>query len=75
MITIIGVELEQYIGKDLAYIEATIQETLREALMYDLRITNVVVDRIEQKSIDTVEVEFTATCIYGDIQLEVEINV
>lgn len=70
-----GVELEQYIGKDLDYIKATIENTLYEALTYDLRILNVVVNEIEQKSINSVLINFTVTSIYGDLIMEVSINV
>ena len=70
-----GVELEQYIGKDLDYIEATIEDTLSEALMYDLRITNVQVNNIEKVDNDKVLINFTANTIYGDLVLEVDINV
>lgn len=41
-----GVELQKYIGQDLSYIEATIEETLKEALTQDDRIVNVRVTNI-----------------------------
>lgn len=70
-----GVELEQYIGKDLDYFRATIQDTLKEALLMDLRILNVTVTNIIKIDIETVKVEFTITSIYGDLQMEVNVNV
>jgi phage baseplate assembly protein W len=70
-----GVELQQYIGKDLDYIEATIEQTLKEALTYDLRITDVKVNSIKQIDHDKVLINFTAYTIYGDLVLEVNINV
>lgn len=70
-----GVELEQYIGQDLDYLEVTIEDTLKEALTHDLRITNVEVTNIEQVEIDSVRVDFTVSSIYGNLQMEVNVNV
>ena len=70
-----GVELNQYIGADIEYIKATIEETLREALTYDLRILNVDVTNIEKISNDSVLINFTAYTIYGNLVMEVNINV
>lgn len=70
-----GVELDQYVGKDIEYIRSTIQETLREALTYDLRINNVEVNDISVVDSDRVLINFTAYTIYGDLVLEVNVNV
>lgn len=70
-----GVEFEQYIGQNIDFLRATIEQTLREALTYDKRILDVLVTNIEQLSIDTVKIDFIATCVFGDLQMEVEINV
>ena len=63
-----GVELEQYIGKDIGYIQADIENTLKEALTQDDRITNVVVNDVkksdEQKN--ACVIEFTVYTIYGN---------
>lgn len=65
-----GAELEQYQGKDLGFITAGIESTLREALMQDDRITDVRVDSIKES--DTQQgaclVEFTVASIYGDLE-------
>lgn len=70
-----GVELEQYFGESFEFLEATIEGTLQDALTYDLRIENVTVDEINKISSDKVEVKFTVESIYGDLQLEVNIDV
>lgn len=70
-----GVELEQYIGKDLEYIQATIEETLKEALTYDLRIIDVSVTNINKVSNDTVKIDMIVISIYGNIEMEVNVNV
>lgn len=63
-----GVELEQYIGKDIGYIQADIENTLREALTQDDRITNVVVNDVKKsdKQKDACVIEFTVYTIYGN---------
>lgn len=70
-----GVEFEQYIGKDFDYINATIENTLQEALLYDLRILNVSVDNIKQIDTNIVAIKFTVDTIYGDLIMEVSIDV
>lgn len=63
-----GVELEQYIGKDIGYIQADIENTLREALTQDDRITNVVVNDVKKsdKQKNACIIEFTVYTIYGN---------
>lgn len=62
-----GVELEQYVGKDIWFIKAGIEDTLREALTQDDRIIDVSVDSIERIKNGSCLVEFTVHTIYGDI--------
>lgn len=61
-----GVELEQYIGKDIGFILADIENTLREALCQDDRITDIQVDNVEKISQDMCKIDFTVFTIYGD---------
>lgn len=70
-----GIELEQYTGKGIDYLKATIENTLQEALLIDLRIINVTVTDIITLQKDSVQVKFNVTSIYGDLQMEVNINV
>lgn len=70
-----GVELEQYIGKDLYFIEATIEDTLKEALTQDNRINNVIVNNVVQQTSDTVLVDFDVICTEGIISMEVNLSV
>lgn len=70
-----GVELEQYIGQDLEFIEVTIEDTLKEALTQDLRIIDVKLTNIEKINLDSLLVDFDIICVYGNIQMEVNINV
>lgn len=63
-----GVELERYIGKDIGYIQADIENTLKEALTQDDRITNVVVNDVKKsdKQKNACVIEFTVYTIYGN---------
>lgn len=70
-----GVELEQYIGKDLYFIEATIEDTLKEALTQDNRINNVIVNNVVQQTSDTVLINFDVLCTEGIINMEVNLIV
>ncbi len=65
-----GVELEQYIGKSVSYLEATIEDVLRDALKQDDRVENVTVTSIES-SLDGCKVAFNVSTVYGKIQEEV----
>lgn len=62
-----GAELEQYIGKDIGFIIASIENTLRDALCQDDRITDVQVNSVEKSSAQqgACVVEFTVFTIYG----------
>ena len=65
-----GVELEQYVGKDLGFIKAGIEETLREALLQDDRITDVNVISIKESTeqLNSCIVEFSVNTIYGTLE-------
>ena len=70
-----GVELEQYVGKDLAYISATIEQTLREALTQDDRVQEVIVNSVAQdeKNMNVCNIEFTVMTIYGEFEGSVNV--
>ena len=63
-----GVELEQYIGKDIGYITADIENTLRTALTQDDRITDVQVNEVSKSTEqqNACVIEFTVFTIYGN---------
>ena len=70
-----GVELNQYVGKNLDYIKNTIEKTLEEALTHDLRVLGVEVTYVDKVKDDKVLIKFIVQSIYGDLQMEVNINV
>ena len=71
-----GVELEQYIGQDIGFIAADIENTLREALTQDDRITDVSVTNVAKstKQANSCEISFTVYTIYGDIEESLEME-
>ena len=69
-----GVELEQYVGKDLGFISASIENELREALCQDDRITDVQVDNVSKgEQGNSCLIEFTVFTKYGNIQEELNV--
>lgn len=70
-----GVELEKYIGRSFGYLETTIQNTLRDALLYDDRITGVNVTSVKKQAIDSALVQFTVTSDRGTFSSEVNVSV
>ena len=63
-----GVELSQYIGQGFGYVAAGIEETLRDALMQDDRITGVTVTDVADIGEGNCKVSFTVSTIYGEIE-------
>ena len=63
-----GVELRELIGQPIPYVLPEIERRIREALMWDERITNVVnFDFDVQKN--KVHVTFTANTVFGDLEI------
>ena len=65
-----GVELEQYIGQDIGMVTADIENTLRDALTQDDRITDVQVNSVEKSKEQSgaCVIDFTVFTIYGNIE-------
>ena len=72
-----GVELEQYIGKSIAFIKATIENTLKDALTYDDRIIDVIVNSVEKstKQLNACVIDFTVVTNYGDLNETIDVNI
>lgn len=71
-----GVELEQYIGKDLGFIVAGIENTLKDALLQDDRITDIVVTDVSKSSEqqNACLIQFVVYTIYGNYNEEINIK-
>lgn len=67
-----GIELEKYTGKDISFIEADIETTLREALLQDDRITDVRVESVTSDNEKAI-IKFTVDTIYGSTQEEINV--
>ena len=68
-----GVELEQYIGKDISVIIADIELTLNEALTQDDRIKNVHVDSVQKIDSSSCLIQFTVDTILGELKEELNV--
>ena len=71
-----GTELEQYIGQSFEFLETTIENTLRDSLLQDDRISNVIVTSVTRDALDSALITFDVFTNLGIISgLEVGINV
>lgn len=68
-----GIELDKYIGQDIGYITADIENTLRDALTQDDRITDVQVKDVSKLNQDSCRVEFTVYTIYGNVEESLDV--
>lgn len=69
-----GVELVDLIGKPMPYVMSEVPRRIREALMTDDRITDVV-DFEFEKYRNSLHVSFTVTTVAGGIPIEMEVDV
>lgn len=70
-----GIELRKYFGRGFDFLQASIQNTLRDGLLQDDRITDVTVTKVTRSSIDRAHVEFTVTSDRGTFNVEVPVSV
>ena len=70
-----GTELEQYIGQGFSFLEATIENTLRDSLLQDDRITDVRITNIQKIEIDSALVEFDVYTNMGNINMNLPIAI
>ncbi|MBA1393554.1 DUF2634 domain-containing protein [Lactobacillus sp. XV13L] len=69
-----GNDLNDLIGKDMAYARVEVERMLKEALLADDRVTDVRVDEIKQVDKDKLAVKGACTTVYGQIAVESEVN-
>ena len=68
-----GVEFKDLIGKPTAYVASEVQRRITECLLQDDRITDVT-DFEVTTSKNKIHVTFTAHTIFGEVQLEREVE-
>lgn len=66
-----GVNFQQYVGKDFSYIEATIGNTIKEALTQDDRINDVEIISIAKTGIDQCLIQMIVNSTLGVAETEV----
>ena len=69
-----GVELKALFGKSYPVVENEVKRIIKEALIADSRITDVVDFKVARVDKRTVAVSFTALTIFGDMDIETEVN-
>lgn len=69
-----GIEAERLIGKDMDFVKADIERTVKDALSQDNRIIEIL-DFVYEIKGDTLAVSFFVHSIYGDFKIETEVNV
>lgn len=70
-----GIELNAVVGKSYQVFASEIRRVIREALLADSRITDVVDFEVVQIDKRTASVKFTAETIFGEIPIEREVGV
>ena len=65
-----GVELEDLIGKDLAFVRADLQRRIHEALSEDDRYTGIKNFTIIKRNIHDLEVSFTVETTEGSLDID-----
>lgn len=68
-----GVEMKALFGKSYPVVESEVKRVIKEALLADSRITDVVDFQVSRADKRTVAVAFTAMTIFGDIEIETEV--
>lgn len=69
-----GIELEELIGKPMSYVRPELERRIREALLVDDRIKAVDTFSFSEVEKNSLEVTFIVHSIYGDIEVEKEVN-
>lgn len=69
-----GIELNSVVGKSYQVFASEIKRIIREALLADSRITDVVDFEVSQINKRTAFVKFTAETIFGEIPIETEVG-
>lgn len=70
-----GVEFENLIGKDYEFIVGDLQRRIEEALLQDDRIKKIENLNIKKDKKDSISVSFIVVSKYGNVEMEVDVNV
>ena len=70
-----GVELERLIGQEYDFIVSDLERTIKEALLVDDRILDVVDFETVKTGLDTMTAKFKVISILGDANIETEVQI
>lgn len=69
-----GSELERYIGKEFDYVSSDIQRAVEDALFVDERILGISEFTVQQEQNDSLSVIFRVKTVFGEVNIESEVN-
>lgn len=69
-----GIELKDLFGKPIPYCCVELERRIKEALLQDIRITNVYNFEFENPKFETILVKFTTDTIFGEIDITKEVK-
>jgi phage baseplate assembly protein W len=70
-----GIELQRLIGASMPFVEASMDQTLKDAFMADERVSSVRDIKIDRISVDELNVVFTIQTINGDSNINHNLGV
>lgn len=70
-----GNDLSGLFGKDIPYAQTAVEDILKEALLSDERVKDVNIDDVSQTDRQSLSVKLTVSTLFGDIEMEREVNV
>lgn len=70
-----GNDLNELIGKDMAYAKVEVERMTQEALLADDRVTDVDIEEVTPVDSGTLAVKGTCTTVYGRIDIDSEVSV
>lgn len=69
-----GCEVERFIGKDMSFVLAEIERTIKDALSVDDRVIEVMDFHYEMPEKDSLSIQFNVRSLYGQVKIESEVR-
>lgn len=70
-----GAEMEQFIGATFSFVKSNVGRVIKEAIMQDDRIIDVIIESIEQTQLDGCEIKFDVISTQGTFREQVFVRV
>lgn len=69
-----GHDLNDLIGKDMAFVKVAVEDMIKEALMSDDRVDEIEINQIEQTDRSSLLVNLTVHTLFGNFERETEVK-